>query len=349
MNLRSKWARLLASVAVIGLASCGGDGSPDTYTVSGTLAGSVGPVVVSLNGGNNVTLSSPGSFTFPTRLSTGSSYLVTADGAQNCNVTNAFGTVVLSNISNVTITCTTVVRSATLSGASENPPVTTTATGRGAIVVNPTTKEITGGATITGLTPSAGGHHIHQAPAGNPTGNGPVIIGLLLASDGRTLTVPANTVLTDAQYAALVAGELYMNIHTAAHPGGEIRGQLNQRANLSAGLATLTGAQEVPPVTTAASGRGTIVFDSNTRQVIIAYATHTVASPTVAHIHTGASGVSGPADVMTLNANTGRFTSPAAASLTAQNVTDFLAGRTYFNVHSTTFPAGEIRGQIAVQ
>jgi CHRD domain len=346
MNLRSRWNALLASAALLALASCGGDGT--THTIGGTLAGSVGPVVVRLNGGSDITMTSPGTFTFANLLNSGDAYSVTASGAQNCNVSNGSGTA-NSSVTNVTITCTSVVRSATLTGAAENPPVTTSATGRGAIVVNPTTREITGGLTFSGLTPNAGGHHIHQAPAGNPNANGPVIVPLVLAADGRTATVPAGTVLTAAQYAALVAGELYMNVHTAANPGGEIRGQLTLRDNLTAGLASLTGAQEVPPVTTAATGRGTIVFDSATRGVIIAYTTHNVGSPTVAHIHTGAAGVSGPANVMTLNAGPGIFTGTAAATLSAQNVTDINAGNTYFNVHSTGFPAGEIRGQIAIQ
>ena len=51
----------------------------------------------------------------------------------------------------------TVVRSADLTGGAENPPVVTAATGRGAVVVNPTTMEITGGITFSGLTQSMGG------------------------------------------------------------------------------------------------------------------------------------------------------------------------------------------------
>lgn len=243
----------------------------------------------------------------------------------------------------------TVVRSASLAGAQENPPVVSGATGRGAVVVNPTTKEITGGMTFAGVTPTAGGHHIHQAPAGNPSGNGPVIIGLTLAPDNTTATVPAGTTLTDAQYAALLAGELYFNVHSAANPGGEIRGQINVQGGVTAGLATLTSAQEVPPNASTATGRGTIVFDSATRDIIVAYVTHNVASPTVAHIHTGAPGVSGPADVVTLTAGTNVYTAPNPTTLTSKNVADLLAGNTYFNVHSPAYPAGEIRGQIAVQ
>lgn len=245
---------------------------------------------------------------------------------------------------------TTVIRSASLTGAQEDPPVISTATGRGAVIVNPTTKEITGGMTFTGLIPSPGGHHIHQAPSGNPRGNGPVIIGLVLAPDNTTATVPAGSILTDTQYAALLAGELYFNVHTAANAGGEIRGQINMQGGVTAGLATLTGAQEVPPNASTATGRGTIVFDSTTREILIAYVTHNVTAPTAAHIHTGAPGISGPADVVTLTAGTNIFTAPNPSTLTAQNVMHINAGHTYFNVHSPgAFTAGEIRGQITAQ
>src|SRR6267154_5482553 len=52
------------------------------------------------------------------------------------------------------------LRSATLTGADETPPITTTATGKGGVVVNRTTKAITGGITFTGLSPTQA--HIHQ-------------------------------------------------------------------------------------------------------------------------------------------------------------------------------------------
>ena len=350
MNIRNLLTGLIASAALTGLVSCGsggGDSAAPTYTVGGTLSGSVGPVVLQLNGAGDITLANPGTFTFPTGLANGATYAATANGAQNCNVTNGSGTMGSTNISNVTVTCTSVVRSANLSSAQENPPNVSTATGSGGVIVNPTTREVTGGVTFAGLTPT--GHHIHQSPAGNPGGNGPVIISLILAPDGRTATVPAATVLTDAQYAALLAGELYLNVHTAAYPGGEIRGPLSVRGGVTAGLAALSGAQEVPPTGSTAIGRGTVMFNSTTRNVIVAYATHNVAAATVSHIHTGASGVNGPANVVTLTAATNLFVAPSASTLSAQGATDVATGNTYFNVHSTTNPGGEIRGQIAIQ
>jgi hypothetical protein len=55
--------------------------------------------------------------------------------------------------------------------------------------------------------------------------NGPPIVSLEQSSDG-VWSVPKDSKLTDAQYAAYKAGELYVNVHSAEHKGGEIRGQI---------------------------------------------------------------------------------------------------------------------------
>lgn len=358
MNIRKILFGLIGSAALAGVVSCGGGDSssaPVTYTVGGTLSGSVGTVVLRLNGAGDLSMTAPGSFTFPAGVGTGAAYAVTADGAQNCNVTNGTGTMGSNDITNVVINCTTVVRAASLSSAQENPANASTATGRGAVIVDPTTKEITGGITFTGLTPTAGGHHIHQAPAGNPAGNGPVIIGLTLATGGGAATVPAGTVLTDAQYAALLAGELYFNVHTAANPGGEIRGQITGRTALTAGLATLSGANENPPNASTATGRGTLVVDATTRDVLTAVVTFAGVTPSAGghHIHQAPAGTptqNGPVIIgLTLGTNGQTATAPVGTTLSAAQYAALLAGELYFNVHSVANPGGEIRGQIAIQ
>jgi hypothetical protein len=206
--------------------------------------------------------------------------------------------------------------------------------------------EITGGITFTGLTGAATAAHIHQLDT-NP------FITLVLAADGATATIPAGTTLTSAQYAELLAGYLYFNVHTPlpnGFPNGEIRGQITGTTGVTAGLATLNGAQEVPTNASTATGRGTIVFDSTTGAILICYATHSVVGTNVAHIHTGAPGISGLPNVVTLTQGTNIYTAPVPTTLTAQQVTDLTAGNTYFNVHSLpNFSGGEIRGQIAVQ
>ena len=359
INIRNVLIAIGSAIVAGGLVSCGGGGggggTPTPYSVGGTVSGLLDPVVLQLNGAGNHTITALGGFTFPGSLANGSTYNVTVltqAAGQSCSIANGTGTLSGGNVTNVSVTCVVnaVIRSGSLTGAQENPPVTTAATGRGAVLVDPATLEIIGGMTFTGVTPTAGGHHIHQAPSGNPTANGPVIIGLILAPDNVTATVPAGTTLTAAQYTALLAGELYFNVHSAANPSGEIRGQINVQGGVIAGVAALDGTEEVPANASTATGLGTIMFDSATRAILICYVTHDVVGTNVAHIHTGAPGVSGPANVVTLTQGTNIYTAPSPTTLTAQQVTDLTAGNTYFNVHSLpNFAAGEIRGQIAVQ
>ncbi len=114
--------------------------------------------------------------------------------------------------------CATDVK-VSLTGAEETPPVSTSATGTGTIKVN-SDKSISGTIKTKGMTGTMA--HIHT---GAPGESGPPIITLTQGSDG-TWTVPAGTKLTDEQYGNLKSGKLYVNVHSAEHKSGEIRGQL---------------------------------------------------------------------------------------------------------------------------
>jgi hypothetical protein len=106
----------------------------------------------------------------------------------------------------------------TLSGAQEVPPVKSAGSGSGTLTIN-ADHAVSGSVTTTRIAGTMA--HIHEAPAGQ---NGPVIIPL--TKNGDTYTVPSGAKLTDAQYASFQAGKLYVNVHTEAHPGGELRAQL---------------------------------------------------------------------------------------------------------------------------
>jgi hypothetical protein len=107
----------------------------------------------------------------------------------------------------------------TLSGDEEVPPVKTGASGSGSINIG-ADKSVGGSVTTTGISATAA--HIHTGAKGS---NGPVIIPLTKKGDNEW-TVPPGTRLTDDQYASFKAGNLYVNVHSAANPGGEIRAQL---------------------------------------------------------------------------------------------------------------------------
>ena len=105
---------------------------------------------------------------------------------------------------------------------------------------------------------------------------------------------------------------------------------------------SLAGTEEVPPVTTTATGSclAALLAESSTLRVIC---THNVISPILAHVHEAAIGVDG--DVI---CDLGAGTSPISAdcALTSTQLASLLAGGLYVNVHSTLNSGGEIRGQI---
>jgi hypothetical protein len=105
-----------------------------------------------------------------------------------------------------------------LSGANEVPPVTTSASGEGMISIADN-GAVSGSVTTKGVQGTAA--HIHIGAAGK---NGPVAVPF--TKDGDTFKAPAGAKLNADQMQAFKAGDLYFNVHSAAHPGGEIRGQL---------------------------------------------------------------------------------------------------------------------------
>jgi len=106
-----------------------------------------------------------------------------------------------------------------LSGDMEVPPVATTASGNGSIAVNPD-MSVSGSIATAGLMATAA--HIHVGKTG---ANGPVAVGLTKDGDNGW-KVPDGAKLDATQFQAYKDGALYVNVHSAAHKGGEIRGQL---------------------------------------------------------------------------------------------------------------------------
>jgi len=105
-----------------------------------------------------------------------------------------------------------------LSGSEEVPPASTSAAGSGSIRVGED-GAVSGSVSTTGVQGTAA--HIHQGAKGM---NGPVIVPL--TKSGDTYTVPANAKLNASQLQAFKAGNLYVNVHSNAYKGGEVRGQL---------------------------------------------------------------------------------------------------------------------------
>jgi CHRD domain len=113
---------------------------------------------------------------------------------------------------------------ADLKGSSEVPPTTSTGTGTLTASYDPATKTLTWSGGFSGLTGPATAAHFHgPAEAGKNAG-----VAIWISEKGQPFTSPfkGQATLTDAQAADLEKDMWYANIHTAANPGGELRGQV---------------------------------------------------------------------------------------------------------------------------
>ncbi len=232
---------------------------------------------------------------------------------------------------------------ALLEGNNEVPPVTTDALGvaRFTLANNDTLEFEVEVTEIQDITAS----HIHK---GRPGENGPVILTLFDGTDTFDPDHPIDGTLTlDAENLVdLLTGFYYVNVHTTAHPGGEIRGQIGGARLFDAAL---SGSEEVPPVTTNASGRAVLSLTADTSTLFWRVLVDDITNITASHIHEGAPGENGPV-IFPLFDGTGPFgpDDPISGSftLTADQLFTLMAGNYYVNVHTTQNPGGEIRGQI---
>ena len=107
---------------------------------------------------------------------------------------------------------------------------------------------------------------------------------------------------------------------------------------------TLSGSQEVPPATTAASGSGTITVGAD--MSVSGSVTTEGVEAIAAHIHVGATGKNGPVIVPLVKTSSNVWSVPVGAKLTDTQYASYKAGDLYVNVHSAKYKGGEIRGQL---
>ena len=251
---------------------------------------------------------------------------------------------------------------AALNGAQAVPVVVTSASGTGSFVLNDDRTELKYTITYQGLsgTLSAGGH-FHLGTVGR---NGGIVKAIAVSggpASGMVTGVWKSTDVTQPLTVALVesllTGRIYVNVHTAASPAGEIRGQVLLGTALHFTV-DLNAAQEVPVNATTGTGTGVFVLSPDRTQMdyAIAYQGLTGALSAGGHVHVGAPGVSGgvvrsiakggdPA------ANVVRDSWKATDSsqpLTSALVDSAIAGKLYVNFHTTANPAGEVRGQLVL-
>ncbi len=111
-----------------------------------------------------------------------------------------------------------------MTGGAEVPPTDSAGTGTANASLDTTTRKLTYDVSWKGLTGAATAAHFH-APA-DPGKNAPVAVSF---GNNPTSPVTGTATLTEDQVKQLMAGQFYANVHTAKHPGGEIRGQMTKQ------------------------------------------------------------------------------------------------------------------------
>lgn len=111
-----------------------------------------------------------------------------------------------------------------LTGAQQVPPVQTSATATADLSYDPATRVVTWSVTYSGLSGPATMAHFHGPAAAGK--NGPPVIWLTEKGKPAGSPIKGQATLTPEQAQQFSAGEWYINVHTQANPGGEVRGQV---------------------------------------------------------------------------------------------------------------------------
>jgi hypothetical protein len=278
----------------------------------------------------------------------------------------------------------------TLSGGQEVPPIASNVTGTATIEL---LKDGTIGYFVSLLNPSGvavlgvDGAHLHCGASGT---DGPLVAYLAQPVTGGLLTSPvefsgfinATDIMDDScgatialLYASIRAGGAYINVHSTENPDGEVRGQIPEvTPEDDVIMVSLSGGQEVPPITSSVTGMIDIQLFSDGSIEYVANLTNPaqmtddvwggvkLLGADGAHIHCGAIGDNGPlVAYLAQPVVGGRNKSQVGFSgfIDVTSIMDdtcgatidliyesILAGRVYVNVHSTENPNGEVRGQI---
>ena len=234
---------------------------------------------------------------------------------------------------------------AMLTGTQQVPPNASTGMGTVIVKYSSDTKILALVGDYQNVSADVTAAHIH-APA-LPGANASILFPLT-TTGGTSGVLSSTDTLTPDEETQLLGGMMYVNVHNATYPDGEIRGQLTTIAGDGQYLTgNLQGAQQVPVNTSAAVGNVTVLLDKLTDSVYVTGSFAGLATAaSAAHIHRGLAGESGPI-VVPLHVTAATAGTVTGAGLVSVAFADsIIMGYSYVNVHNSTYPAGEIRGQL---
>lgn len=221
--------------------------------------------------------------------------------------------------------------------------------GTATVTYDDVTNELSWNITFSGLSGDATAAHFHgpAAPGANasPVVNIGAISGLVSPLTGDSF------VIAETEEADLLAGQWYINIHTALNTDGEIRGQVLPTASLINFISLLDRNQELtldPTTPTTAAGSAAITYDPDSNLLMWNLNFGGLSGPaTLAHFHGPAAPGANAGPVVNIGDISG-LESPSIGSAVIDEAVepDLLNGLWYTNIHTTLNPGGEIRGQV---
>jgi hypothetical protein len=220
---------------------------------------------------------------------------------------------------------------AALQGAQVAPAVVTASTGTAKLALQ--ADGITLNYDITQNVPNATSVNVHIGPAAE---NGNTTHQLTPVSGHMTGSI----MLSMDEQNALAVDQLYIDVESSAHPGGEVRGQITL-PGATLFVAHASGSQEVPSVTSAYAAHASFIMSPDQSTMI--YHVSTTAVPTDVRVQRGIASINGQT-VYSLT-NIGQ-TFDGTLQLSASDPADVQAGRFYLNIVTAANLAGELRGQV---
>ncbi|MCB9251312.1 MAG: CHRD domain-containing protein, partial [Flavobacteriales bacterium] len=232
-----------------------------------------------------------------------------------------------------------------LKGTNEVPPVTTTAEGLGVFNLSKDLSQIKYYVIVNGLSGPITGIHLHNGAMGV---NGGVAVNLSNDVNGNIIS---GTIMSPSQMLidSLMAHRIYLNVHTSANAGGEIRGQLMSSSRYLYFDSWLDGDQQVPMLSTGAKGIASILLNTSMDTLWYTVLTDGLSGAiTMAHFHNAAAGSNGGVEIDLNSGIMGMnlMGTITGASLSKTFVNKLLKGEIYLNLHTSMNPGGEIRGQV---
>jgi len=233
-----------------------------------------------------------------------------------------------------------------LAGSQEVPAVDNSSFGLAVGVVNPTLDGMDIAVITDNLTGELTGAHLHKGALGE---NGEVVVNLTDLIDGNSILTQDPRPIDAAVLSDFLSGDLYVNLHTALFPAGELRGQIYRIARDGYAYDVCQD-QEIPQPTDAgnADGSGMLAFNRDYDEMHMMVVANELSSAFMgAHIHNAPVGETG--DVV-FNF-TDRWANGGAFFYVTDEFSRDLANiiqseNAYVNIHTANNPAGEIRGQI---